>query len=170
MPTQNGVFDWSGPAPDLWSLRVKTFKPLFLCLAANLITGCTVVRETLPERTATEQLMLSYAVRASVQGMNLKLVNGRSVFLDTTHLKSVDQEFAVELRVELEHEKGMIAMLASTITSAEANIERISLLEKDAHLAIVNIVMTLKDRVHLARVIRKVRHIHNINKIIRLKG
>jgi GTP pyrophosphokinase len=64
----------------------------------------------------------------------------------------------------------MIAMLASTITSAEANIERISLLEKDAHLAIVNIVMTLKDRVHLARVIRKVRHIHNINKIIRLKG
>lgn len=82
----------------------------------------------------------------------------------------VDQEFAVELRVELEHEKGMIAMLASTITSAEANIERISLLEKDAHLAIVNIVMTLKDRVHLARVIRKVRHIHNINKIIRLKG
>lgn len=82
----------------------------------------------------------------------------------------VDQEFAVELRVELEHEKGMIAMLASTITSAAANIERISLLEKDAHLASVNIVMTVKDRVHLARVIRKIRHIHNINKIIRLKG
>ena len=81
---------------------MKTFKLLFLCLAANLITGCTVVRETLPERTATEQLMLSYAVRASVQGMNLKLVNGRSVFLDTTNLKSVDQEFAVgELRAAL---------------------------------------------------------------------
>ena len=82
----------------------------------------------------------------------------------------VDQEFSVELRVELEHEKGMIAMLASTITSAAANIERISLLEKDAHLASVNIVMAVKDRVHLARVIRKIRHIHNINKIIRLKG
>ncbi|HAJ30721.1 MAG TPA: guanosine-3',5'-bis(diphosphate) 3'-diphosphatase, partial [Gammaproteobacteria bacterium] len=82
----------------------------------------------------------------------------------------LDQEFAVELRVELEHEKGLIAVLASTITSSQANIDRISILERDAHLATVNLVINVKDRVHLARVIRKVRHIHNINKILRVRS
>ena len=44
----------------------------------------------------------------------------------------IDQEFTVEMRIELEHEKGLIAMLASTITGVDANIERISILERDA--------------------------------------
>ena len=46
----------------------------------------------------------------------------------------IDQEFTVEMRIELEHEKGLIAMLASTITGVDANIERISILERDARL------------------------------------
>ena len=68
----------------------------------------------------------------------------------------LDQEFAVELRAELEHEKGLIAVLASTITGADANT--------------VNLVINVSDRVHLARVIRKIRHIHNINKILRVRS
>ncbi len=82
----------------------------------------------------------------------------------------VDQEFAVELRAELEHEKGLIAVLASTITGADASIDRISIIERDAHLATVNLVINVSDRVHLARVIRKIRHIHNINKILRVRS
>lgn len=82
----------------------------------------------------------------------------------------LDQEFAVELRAELEHEKGLIAVLASTITGADANIDRISIIERDAHLATVNLVINVSDRVHLARVIRKIRHIHNINKILRVRS
>ncbi len=82
----------------------------------------------------------------------------------------VDQEFAVELRAELEHEKGLIAVLASTITGADASIDRISISERDAHLATVNLVINVSDRVHLARVIRKIRHIHNINKILRVRS
>ena len=82
----------------------------------------------------------------------------------------LDQEFAVELRAELEHEKGLIAVLASTITGADANIDRISIIERDAHLATVNLVINVSDRVHLARVIRKIRHIHNINKIVRVRS
>ena len=84
-----------------------------------------------------------------------------------THLT---QEFAVELRIELEHEPGLIAVLASTITTADANIERISILERDAHLATVNLVVNVQNRVHLARTIRKLRHIHNINKIVRVRS
>ena len=80
------------------------------------------------------------------------------------------QEFAVELRVELEHDRGMIAVIAANVTDANANIERINLIEKDARLGIVNIVVSVLDRVHLARVIKKIRTIKGINKIIRVKN
>lgn len=83
---------------------------------------------------------------------------------------NVTDEFSVELRVELEHEKGVIAILASTITAADANIERMNMMERDAALSTVNIVLTVKDRVHLAAVIRRLRTIRSINKITRTRS
>ena len=82
----------------------------------------------------------------------------------------VDQEFSVELRVELEHEKGIVAALASTITNADANVERINMVERDAHLGTVNIVLSVRDRVHLAHVIKKLRAVKGVNKIIRTRS
>ena len=64
----------------------------------------------------------------------------------------------------------MIAVIAANVTDANANIERINLIEKDARLGIVNIVVSVLDRVHLARVIKKIRTIKGINKIIRVKN
>ena len=82
----------------------------------------------------------------------------------------IDQEFTVEMRIELEHEKGLIAMLASTITGVDANIERISILERDARLTTVNLLLQVRDRVHLAAVIKKLRHIHHVNRIVRVRN
>jgi guanosine-3',5'-bis(diphosphate) 3'-pyrophosphohydrolase len=79
-------------------------------------------------------------------------------------------EFSVELRVELEHERGMIAVLASTITNAEASIERISMVERDARISTVTLTLGVNDRVHLAHVIRRIRTIKGITKIIRAKS
>ena len=82
----------------------------------------------------------------------------------------VDQEFSVELRLELEHDRSMIAVLASAVTNANANIERINFLEKDAHLSIVNLVISVKDRIHLAAVIKKIRTIKGVNRILRARN
>ena len=83
---------------------------------------------------------------------------------------NVEQEFSVELRIELENEKSIIATLASTITNADANIERMNMVEKDAALSIVNMVFAVRDRVHLANVIKRLRTIRSINKITRSRG
>lgn len=83
---------------------------------------------------------------------------------------NVDQDFSVELRVELAQEKGVIAILASSVTSADANIERISMVERDAQISIVNMVLAVKDRVHLANVIKRIRIIKGISKIIRVRS
>jgi RelA/SpoT family (p)ppGpp synthetase len=82
----------------------------------------------------------------------------------------VIKEFSVELRVELEHDKGIIAVLASTITNADANVERISMMERDAHLSTVNLVLSVRDRVHLAKVIKRLRIIKGVNKITRMRS
>jgi RelA/SpoT family (p)ppGpp synthetase len=83
---------------------------------------------------------------------------------------NVGQEFSVELRVELEHQKGIVADLASTITIADANVERINMIEKDARLGTINIVLAVRDRVHLAAVIRRLRTIKGVNRIIRTRS
>jgi guanosine-3',5'-bis(diphosphate) 3'-pyrophosphohydrolase len=82
----------------------------------------------------------------------------------------VKGEFSVELRVELENSRGIIATLATTITGCEANIERISTVERDARFSIVNLSLNVKNRVHLARVLKKVRLIRSVLKVTRVKS
>ncbi len=82
----------------------------------------------------------------------------------------VQGEFSVELRVELENERGIIATLATTITGAEANIERISTVERDARISIVNLSLNVKNRVHLARVMKRIRSLLAVTRITRVKS
>ncbi|MEY3041157.1 MAG: hypothetical protein RLZZ174_239 [Pseudomonadota bacterium] len=71
----------------------------------------------------------------------------------------VDGEYSVELRVELEARKGVIAELAAEITDADANIEKINIAERNAHLSTVMIALLVQDRVHLARIMRRLRRL-----------
>ena len=82
----------------------------------------------------------------------------------------LDQEFAVDLRCEFENGKGMIAVLASTIATADASIERISLTEKDAHLGTVLVTLGAKSRDHLAKIIKRIRTIKGIHRIVRARN
>ncbi|MYI01002.1 MAG: hypothetical protein F4122_00200, partial [Gammaproteobacteria bacterium] len=79
-------------------------------------------------------------------------------------------EFLVEVKVEVEHQRGIIATLATAITGAETNIEKISTVERDAHFSIVNLLINVKNRVHLARVMRKIRMIKAVTRVTRVKA
>ena len=81
--------------------------------------------------------------------------------------KDVSGEFTVELSVELEHHRGMIASLATAITAVEGNIEKISMMEQDSRCSVVQLLLRVRDRVHLARIIKRVRVIKGVHSIIR---
>ena len=83
---------------------------------------------------------------------------------------NVEGEFSVEFRVELENQRGIIATLATTITGAEANIEKISTLERDARFSIVNLSLNVRNRVHLARVMKRVRLIKAVARVTRVQS
>ena len=64
-----------------------------ILIGATIVVGCTVVRETQPVRTATEQLILSHAVIDAVRQIEADAVAGKKVMLDLSYLKIVDLEF-----------------------------------------------------------------------------
>ncbi|TXI31048.1 MAG: bifunctional GTP diphosphokinase/guanosine-3',5'-bis pyrophosphate 3'-pyrophosphohydrolase [Aquipseudomonas alcaligenes] len=85
-------------------------------------------------------------------------------------VKDVAGEFNVELRVELEHQRGLIALLASSVNAADGNIEKIGMDERDGRISVVQLVISVHDRVHLARVIKKLRAIKGVIRITRMRA
>ncbi len=84
--------------------------------------------------------------------------------------KDVTGEFNVELRVELEHQRGLIALLASSVNAADGNIEKIGMDERDGRISVVQLVISVHDRVHLARVIKKLRALKGVMRITRVRA
>ncbi len=83
--------------------------------------------------------------------------------------KEVTGEFEVELRIEIEQQRGMIALLAESVNMADANIEKIAVDEQDGRTGIVDMVIIVRDRIHLSQVIKRLRLINGIIKIARAK-
>ena len=73
--------------------------------------------------------------------------------------EKIEGEFAAELRLEVETRKGVIAELAATITAADANIEQIGTVERNARLSTVTIELGVRDRTHLANIMRRLRQL-----------
>ena len=82
----------------------------------------------------------------------------------------VEGEFAVELKVEVTPERGFIAALAARMTEEDATIEHISVDEKDALTSIVDVVLTVKDRIHLADIMRRARSLKPVRRVYRVKN
>lgn len=87
-----------------------------------------------------------------------------------TWAKDIDSEFNVELRIELAHQRGLIALLASTISEADANIDKINVDERDGRISVIQLGISVTDRVHLARIIRKLRALPGVSRITRTRA
>jgi guanosine-3',5'-bis(diphosphate) 3'-pyrophosphohydrolase len=82
----------------------------------------------------------------------------------------VQGEFTVELRVEVQHQRGIIATLANAITGSEANIEKMTMADRDAQFSLVNLTLGVRNRIHLARVMKRVRILKSVSKVTRVKN
>jgi guanosine-3',5'-bis(diphosphate) 3'-pyrophosphohydrolase len=82
----------------------------------------------------------------------------------------IDRDFQVELHIEIHNKRGILAALANAISLAEANIDMVSSQDKDGHYSIITVIISVHDRVHLARVIRQIRANKSVNKIIRSRA
>ncbi len=84
--------------------------------------------------------------------------------------KKVQGDFPVELRVELSNRRGALATLATIVAENDSNIDAINLIEKDPQMGVVSILISVHDRVHLARIIKRLRLVPGVGKISRGKS
>lgn len=83
---------------------------------------------------------------------------------------NVTGEFLVDVRVEVKSERGVIATLATRITEQSGSIEHINVHERDAHNSVINLCIGVRNRVHLANILRRIRLLNFVIKINRNKN
>ncbi len=79
----------------------------------------------------------------------------------------VEGEYLAFLRVQVANQRGVLANLAATIANMSSNIEHVQLTEKDGRISTIEFVVTVKDRTHLARIMKKLRSLPVVNRIWR---
>ncbi|CAH0541827.1 bifunctional GTP diphosphokinase/guanosine-3',5'-bis pyrophosphate 3'-pyrophosphohydrolase [Vibrio marisflavi] len=81
-----------------------------------------------------------------------------------------DQEFISELKVDMQNHQGALAELTNVIAKTGSNIHGISTEEKDGRLYTITVLITTKDRVHLAGIMKKIRVMPHALRVRRRKN
>jgi len=77
-------------------------------------------------------------------------------------------DFLAELRVKGENRRGVLASIASEISAAESSIENVQMAEKvDTLASDMRFLITVKNRVHLARIMRRLRGLPVVARVTR---
>ncbi len=76
-------------------------------------------------------------------------------------------EFKASLRIELYNHQGTLATLTNTISGCDSNIIGLQTEEKESNIYFIDIELTTHNRVHLARVMRKIRTMPEVQRVSR---
>jgi len=91
-------------------------------------------------------------------------------WLDVQWEKGVSGVFPVAIRVEVRNQRGALARVAAAIAEHEANIDAVTVEELDAQTSAIDLTVEVRDRVHLAQILRRIRGQDIVRHIARKKG
>ncbi len=73
--------------------------------------------------------------------------------------REVTGDYNVALRFQVENRPGVLAQVAAAVAQAESNIDAVEYLERDTNVAVIQFAIEVRDRNHLADVIRRTRRL-----------
>jgi GTP pyrophosphokinase len=79
--------------------------------------------------------------------------------------KEIDREFSSQISVETKNKPGALAEVATTIADAGSNIEEVSVLGRHEDCSVMAFLLQVRDRKHLANIMRKVRQMPNVIRV-----
>src|SRR6478672_4506505 len=82
--------------------------------------------------------------------------------------REVSGDFRTALAIEVENRPGVLAQVAAAIAQAESNIDGVEYLERDSNVAAIRFSIEVRDRKHIADVIRRVRRLSVVHGVQRL--
>lgn len=77
-------------------------------------------------------------------------------------------EFPIELKVEVLNKRGVLATLANALSEKDANIQDVHIDERDSRHNTMTFLINVRDRQHLAKVIRRIREIDIVTRVLRV--
>jgi GTP pyrophosphokinase/guanosine-3',5'-bis(diphosphate) 3'-pyrophosphohydrolase len=102
---------------------------------------------------------------------NVEELRKRQVnWIDVQWDKHARGEFPALIRLELMNQVGTLAKVASTISRMGGNIENVQIVNQDSQLSVDYITLMVRDRNHLANVMRELRKLSIVLKISRVKS
>jgi len=80
---------------------------------------------------------------------------------------SIEREFPAEVRVQVDNSPGVLAEVAARMGDADCNIEQVSVNDSDDDIAELVFTILVRDRRHLAQVLRRIRHMPVVRRVVR---
>ncbi|QKT03310.1 bifunctional GTP diphosphokinase/guanosine-3',5'-bis pyrophosphate 3'-pyrophosphohydrolase [Ectothiorhodospiraceae bacterium 2226] len=91
-------------------------------------------------------------------------------WIDVQWEPQVTGEYPVELRVEVMNQRGVLATVAAAIADMDANIDTVNVEERDGTHSTLTFTVLVQGRAHLARIMRRIRHIEHVVRLTRARG
>ncbi|HWR95885.1 MAG TPA: bifunctional (p)ppGpp synthetase/guanosine-3',5'-bis(diphosphate) 3'-pyrophosphohydrolase [Arenimonas sp.] len=82
--------------------------------------------------------------------------------------RRVEGDFRVELRFETENKPGALAKVAAAVAECNSNIDSVNYKERDARISVMVFCIEVKDRKHLADIIRRTRRLSVVYSVERV--
>jgi len=90
-------------------------------------------------------------------------------WVDVEWAPEINSQFDVRIRVEIRNQRGVLAKISSAIADADSNIVHISMDDAGGMYTTLFFTLQVRDRKHLAHVMRGVRHIPEVSRISRIR-
>ena len=89
-------------------------------------------------------------------------------WLSVSWTDRIDREFSSQIHVETDNKTGVLAEVASTIADSDSNIESVTVSGHEVHSELI-FTLSVRDRIHLANIIRNIRKMRSVHRISREK-
>jgi len=84
--------------------------------------------------------------------------------------KDLTRYFSAEVRIEAENKIGMLAGISAAIASTGTNIGHATVEQRDGEVSLIKLEVEVKDRKHLARVVRTIRQMPEVLRVSRYQA
>jgi RelA/SpoT family (p)ppGpp synthetase len=91
-------------------------------------------------------------------------------WIDVHWEENIKGVFPVNIRVEARNRRGVLARVAAVIAELDANIDTVGIEERDGLNTSIDFTIEVRDRVHLATILRRVRALESVIRPSRMKG
>jgi RelA/SpoT family (p)ppGpp synthetase len=88
-------------------------------------------------------------------------------WISVTWETNIERGFNSQIHIDTRNKPGVLAEVAATIADCNSNIEQVEVRGRHDDCSVLSFLLLVKDRVHLARIMRSVRNMKNVIRVTR---